>query len=216
MIQIEFINPIKNAERVVNSVNGQCGDVILDIPSVEGLASEDYVERRVAEVQLGGEVDLSTYATKDYVDGMMAEMGESGILKPYATKEQVAADHYTKNEVYTKDEVEIKYKSYVQAELAEFEAPMPDLDGYATEAYVNEKIETIELTPGPAGPQGEPGKDGAPGKDGKDGEQGIPGPEGPQGPAGADGKDYVLTDDDKNAIALLAIELMPAAEEGAY
>ena len=100
-----------------------------------------------------------------------------------------------------------------------------DLTGYATEAYVNERIETIELTPGPAGPQGEPGNDGAPGKDGepgkdgKDGEQGpqgIPGPQGEPGPAGEDGKDYVLTDADKNAIALLAIELMPVAEEGEY
>ena len=52
-----------------------------------------------------------------------------------------------------------------------------DLDGYATETYVDEKIEQIELTPGPAG------KDGAPGKDGKD------------------GQDYVLTDEDKREIA---------------
>lgn len=52
-----------------------------------------------------------------------------------------------------------------------------DLDGYATETYVDEKIEQIELTPGPAG------KDGAPGKDGKD------------------GSDYVLTEADKKEIA---------------
>ena len=52
-----------------------------------------------------------------------------------------------------------------------------DLDGYATEPYVDEKIEQIELTPGPAG------KDGSPGKDGKD------------------GQDYVLTDEDKREIA---------------
>ena len=49
-----------------------------------------------------------------------------------------------------------------------------DLTGYATEAYVDAAIETIELTPGP---QGEPGKD------------------------GADGKDYVLTEEDKAEIA---------------
>lgn len=100
-----------------------------------------------------------------------------------------------------------------------------DLTGYATEEYVNGRIETIELTPGPAGPQGEPGpagKDGAPGKDGqdgvngKDGKDGEQGPEGPQGPAGEDGKDYVLTEADKAAIAQMAINLMPVAEEGAY
>lgn len=70
-----------------------------------------------------------------------------------------------------------------------------DLTGYATETYVNEKIEQIELTPGPAGPQGEPGKDGAQGPAGKDGAQG---PIGPEGPAG---KDYVLTQADKKEIA---------------
>jgi hypothetical protein len=58
-----------------------------------------------------------------------------------------------------------------------------DLTGYATEAYVNEKIETIELTPGPAGKDGQDGKDGQPGKDGKD------------------GQDYVLTEADKKEIA---------------
>lgn len=70
-----------------------------------------------------------------------------------------------------------------------------DLTGYATETYVNEKIETIELTPGPAGPQGEPGKDG------EQGPQGIPGEPGPEGPAGKDGEDYVLTEADKQEIA---------------
>lgn len=58
-----------------------------------------------------------------------------------------------------------------------------DLTGYATEAYVDAAIETIELTPGPAGKDG---KDGEPGKDGA---------------PGADGKDYVLTEADKQEIA---------------
>lgn len=34
------------------------------IPTVEGLASEEYVARAIAEAQLGGEVDLSAYALK--------------------------------------------------------------------------------------------------------------------------------------------------------
>lgn len=49
-----------------------------------------------------------------------------------------------------------------------------DMTGYASEEYVNDAIETIELTPGP---QGKPGKD------------------------GKDGKDYVLTTADKEEIA---------------
>lgn len=70
-----------------------------------------------------------------------------------------------------------------------------DLTGYATEEYVNDKIETIELTPGPQGPEGPAGKDG------KDGATGPIGPTGPEGPAGKDGEDYVLTDADKQEIA---------------
>ena len=97
-----------------------------------------------------------------------------------------------------------------------------DLTGYATEEFVEGRINTIELTPGPAGPEGPAGKDGAPGKDGepgKDGATGPVGPQGPEGPAGkdgytpvkgvdyfdgapgADGQDYVLTEADKKEIA---------------
>lgn len=54
-------------------------------------------------------------------------------------------------------------------------------DGYASEYYVDQKIEMVELTPGPQGPQGEPGKDG------EQGPQGEIGPVGPQGPKGQDG-----------------------------
>lgn len=51
--------------------------------------------------------------------------------------------------------------------------------------YVNQQIEQIELTPGPAGPQGEQGPAGA---DGQQGPQGEQGPMGPEGPAGKDGE----------------------------
>lgn len=58
-----------------------------------------------------------------------------------------------------------------------------DLSDYYTKDEVDNKIEEIELTPGPAGKDGKDGQDGAPGKD------------------GVDGKDYVLTEADKQEIA---------------
>lgn len=88
-----------------------------------------------------------------------------------------------------------------------------DLTGYATESFVIELVEEIELTPGPqgpigdTGPQGEPGipgkdgytpvkgidyfdgKDGAPGKDGTDGYTPQKGVDYFDGAPGADGKD---------------------------
>lgn len=73
--------------------------------------------------------------------------------------------------------------------------PTTDLTGYATETYVNERIETIELTPGPAGPKGDTGeagpagKDGAQGPKGDKGDKGDTGATGPQGPEGKPGKD---------------------------
>lgn len=60
-----------------------------------------------------------------------------------------------------------------------------DLDGYATEQYVQSAIQTIELTPGPRGPEGPQGIQGPTGPKGATGEQG---PEGPQGPRGYKGE----------------------------
>ena len=65
-----------------------------------------------------------------------------------------------------------------------------DSPGFATIAYVDNAIKTIELTPGPQGPQGEPGPAGKDGEQGPQGEQGpkgedgAPGPQGPQGEQG--------------------------------
>lgn len=64
----------------------------------------------------------------------------------------------------------------------------------------NEWIEVTSLI----GPAGKDGKDGVNGKDGTNGKDGV------------DGKDYVLTADDKAEIAQLALDAMPAAEDGEY
>lgn len=52
-----------------------------------------------------------------------------------------------------------------------------------------DKINTIELTPGPKGEPGEKGKDGRDGLDGRDGERGLPGKDGVDGKNGKDGRD---------------------------
>ena len=52
-----------------------------------------------------------------------------------------------------------------------------------------DKINTIELTPGPKGEPGEKGKDGRDGSDGRDGERGLPGKDGVDGKNGKDGRD---------------------------
>lgn len=119
---------------------------------------------------------------------------------------------------------ELATKEYVNQALKN------DLTGYYTAQQVDEKIKTIELTPGPQGetgpqgpqgiqgeqgiqgiqgpigPQGEPGKDGAQGEQGPKGDtgpQGEIGPQGPQGEPGPAGQDYILTEADKQEIANL-------------
>jgi len=62
---------------------------------------------------------------------------------------------------------------------------------------------------GPAGPQGEQGEQGPKGDTGDTGPQGPQGEKGETGatgPAGADGKDYILTDSDKQEIATIVAE----------
>ena len=75
---------------------------------------------------------------------------------------------------------------------------------------------------GPQGPQGEQGIQGEkgdkgdPGIQGIQGEKGDTGAQGPQGEPGVNGSDYVLTDDDKNEIAAIALTLLPSTEEVEY
>lgn len=43
-----WIDESGEASRIVSSVNGQTGDVTLDIPSIEGLATEEYVNNAIS------------------------------------------------------------------------------------------------------------------------------------------------------------------------
>lgn len=84
------------------------------------------------------------------------------------------------------DTEELATKDYVDKAIAQVQVNgggsggSVNLANYYTKTEVDNKIEQIELTPGPAGKDG---VDGAPGKDGQD------------------GKDYVLTEADKQEIA---------------
>lgn len=86
MINIELISPEKTAA-VVRTVNGMTGDVSLEIPSVEGLASEHYVNQKIAEAQFGdADVDLSDYALKSEVPAKVSQLeNDAG----YITADQI-------------------------------------------------------------------------------------------------------------------------------
>lgn len=155
------------------------------------------------------EVDLTGYATETYVKDAIAAIPEVD-LSDYAKKTDIPSTSGLATE------------SYVDEKFNSIEIPDVDLEGYATEKFVTDKIaeaqlsggdvdlsnyynksevdkkiEDIELTPGPAGKDGEPGKDGYTPVKGVDYFDGAP------GEPGKDGEDYVLTADDKAEIAAL-------------
>ncbi len=97
-----------------------------DIPSVEGLASEDFVRNAIAEAELNAgdkEVDLSGFATKDELS-LKADKSEIPSLEGLATEQ------------------------FVQDEIAKIEIPeVPEVsfEGYATEEFVQQEIAKIEI-----------------------------------------------------------------------
>lgn len=88
-------NPI---DYPVDSVNGKIGDVVLSaedvgalpadtvIPSIEGLATEQYVNQAIANIDFP-ETDLSNYYTKTEIDEALDNVSVD--LSDYYTKEEV-------------------------------------------------------------------------------------------------------------------------------
>ena len=93
------------------------------IPSIEGLATENYVKNAIAEAELNDkEVDLTGYATKDDVAEAISKI-------EFPTTD--LSNYYNKQEIDTK--------------IENIEHPTVSLEGYATEAYVNKAIENISI-----------------------------------------------------------------------
>jgi hypothetical protein len=118
---------------------------------IEGLATENFVKAEIAKVQLdGADVDLSGYATVDYVNREISAI-EIEI-------EKMQDDLYGGDSGSGNGNI--------------------DLTDYATRAYVDYEIAAIELTPGPQGPIGPQGPAGEQGPVGPEGPQGPKGADG--------------------------------------
>lgn len=125
-----------------------------DIPSVTGLATEQYVNEKIESITIP-EVDLTDYAklsdlpsieglaTEAYVKNAIAEaeLNDKDVdLSDYATKSYVT-DAINNIELPSIDTAELATK----VELAEVAAKIPAVDGLATETYVNAKIDNIVI-----------------------------------------------------------------------
>lgn len=164
----------------VISVNGKQGVVELDaadvgalpadtiIPSTTGLATEKYVDDKVAAVP---QPDLSGYATKNDISGLATtnyvDEKVSNVkvdLTGYATesfvseeiaKAQLAGGDVDLSGYYTKSETDTAISNAVaavpQPDLTDYakKSEIPDVSGFATTGYVDEKVAavpTVDLT----------------------------------------------------------------------
>lgn len=128
------------------------------IPSIDGLASTQYVDDAIANIQIPEtpEVDLTPYATKTYVDEKIESIEHPTVdLDPYLTKEDAELTYATKDEVPSIDG--LATQTYVDEAIAGIEHPtvdltdyakkedIPSIEGLASETYVDEAIKSIEI-----------------------------------------------------------------------
>lgn len=92
-----------------------------DIPSLEGLATEEFVTRKIAEAELGGsDIDLSAFYTKTEIDTKIAEVENS-----IPTVEGLATEEFVEKTI---DSLNI-----------------PSVEGLASEEYVDNAIANIDI-----------------------------------------------------------------------
>lgn len=124
MLKVNFISPTGGETKIVKSVNGLTGEVVLTAADV-GAATEEYVAVKIAEAQLAeSDVDLSGYYTKSETDKAI-----TNAIDNIDFPETDLSDYATKN--------------YVEQELNKIE--VPSLEGYATENFVNQEIAKATL-----------------------------------------------------------------------
>jgi hypothetical protein len=171
-----------------------------------GYATEEWVNEQIRQIELtpgepgkDGQDGKDGYTPikgvdyfdgKDGKDGAPGKDGEDYILTEKDKQEIAGMVEVTGGGTESVEEIHVGTSAPTQAGIklwvdtdAEPSGADVDLSNYYTKTEVDNKIEEIELTPGPAGKDGKDGQDGAPGKD------------------GVDGKDYVLTEADKQEIA---------------
>jgi len=166
-----------NAEGEVNSelINIRIGKEIYSLPSTNGLASTEYVDKAIGALEipevptnvseftndagyLTQHQDISHLATKEEipdVSGFITEIPEDYVTeaeltaKGYLTEHQDLSDYALKTDIPTDYLKAIPAEYITETELAEelakIEHPSVDLTGYATEQFVSEAIAEIKI-----------------------------------------------------------------------
>lgn len=109
-------------EQAISGIDLSSYALKTEIPSLEGYATTEYVDNAIANVPSGGTTDLSNYYTKSEVDDKITE------IEPI-TEDEIKALFETEG---------LATKEYVSTAINSI--PTTDLTGYATETYVEDKV----------------------------------------------------------------------------
>ena len=145
------------------------------IPSIEGLATEDYVKKEIANAQLsGGEVDLSGYAKKEELNSKVDKLEGYSLISDSEITRLSKVDNYddtnikstldskaNKTDLHSHDNKEVLDR-ITDEKISNWDnkaegththsyndltdkPTIPSLDGYATETFVTNKIAEAQL-----------------------------------------------------------------------
>ena len=148
------------------------------IPSIEGLATEDYVKNEIANAQLGGgEVDLSGYATKEELSTKVDKLEGYSLISDSEITRLSKVNNYddtnikstldskaNKTDLHSHDNKKVldeitnekisnwnnkAERTHTHSYADLTDKPIiPSLDGYATETFVTNKIAEAQLGSG--------------------------------------------------------------------
>ena len=213
----KFFLPITHESLVVDNDGVSINKKYLTADGLAGYATESYVQDAILQAQIGGaEVDLSKYATieqlnekadkseipvvdvdKAYVDAQIEEHVHDEYVTEQFVEEKLAEIDLSQSHVHENKAVldtitlvninNWDSKSDFSGSYNDL-TDKPDLEGFATQKYVDDAIADLELKEGIQGPQGEQGPMGPQGPAGEKGEQGEVGPQGPAGEQGPQGE----------------------------
>ena len=119
------------------------------IPSIEGLATEDYVKNEIANAQLSqGEVDLSGYATKNDLDTKVDKINGYSLVSDIEITRLSGLHNYDDTELRNKlNNKSDKGHRHDYSEISNTPT-IPSIEGLATEIYVDTKIAEAQLSGG--------------------------------------------------------------------
>ena len=180
----------------------------LNIPSIEGLATEVYVQNKIAEAQLNGdgEVNLDGLATKDELNQKADKSELVGLATETFVNDAIAAVELKEGPMGPEGPAgaAFTYDMFTEEQLEALRGPAgadgadgqngADGKDFTYDMFTPEQLEALigpqgpEGIQGPAGPKGDQGEQGLQGEVGPQGPEGLKGETGEQGPAGADGK----------------------------